>query len=248
MTALLILLLLGEPERLVNADELEVTITSVDCASAPSKIFAVLRGDEEATVDLDRVGTECRWRGVIGAPEHVTIGQTTVSLRLRGARTGCRLAIEGRNPTNPNKSVAILRLPYPPPTAGDLQIAGWPFPGRVAYVRIVEPDLDRPQGTFACREKGLLQRQRTIRDVMFETETLEFSLMKPSLQGAISFALKESFDDDSATHKIPTETILRAIARKRGGSAEAGYRISPAAMQNDAKELGKFGMTLEPPK
>jgi hypothetical protein len=242
---------IGSPAQTVLANRIEVSIAKGDCESTPKTIFAVVKENDDVTYPLSLEGT-CLWRGPTDTP--VKVGETLVSFRLRGRRTRCRRATSAQtDPQDWRKSVTRFVIDSPPRTASDLKVAGKPRGTKLVYDRVVEPDPDKPEGTFPCREHGVIQDGQPVIDVMFSAEELQFRLERNGLKIPIRFALDEELQKDiradqkTQVKTINPPTIERAVSRWRNNQPRRP-EIPEDFTELVHGQLGDLKMTLEPPR
>jgi hypothetical protein len=169
-SALILLIPLAiEAQTDSTTHKVDITLTGADCVSAPDVIQVVVASkDRESFPAYRDKAKPCRWTGEKpGAPFRIT---DTLSVRLAGARSDCRLPSEvSGSPTDP-EPVGQLTFPYNPGSANQLTITTEKA-FYVSYVREM-PAVEGLTGSRRCREEAFFRRVDTVSDVAFEDETL----------------------------------------------------------------------------
>ena len=228
--------------------KIEITLTGVDCAKA-TEVFVVADGNDRTQLNATRDQSDpCRWHAE-QSERPFPISRTRFSLRFRGARSGCRYAIEV--PDEKLEPVGLLQFVYSQNHARDLEIAIDSAKLHLTYLRRLPAD-DTDQESVECREHARIKGTATLTDVLLEDETLYLYIGladKPPDAGWIRFddALRQMILRDEGKNR-PTKlgpddfggSIVREIARQE---TDAPPYVSDNEAQALAAELRKKGFT-----
>ncbi|MDP9192077.1 MAG: hypothetical protein M3P06_10305 [Acidobacteriota bacterium] len=224
----------------------EITLTGVDCAKA-TEVFVVADGNDRTQMNATRnQSNPCRWHA-----EHserpFPISRTRFSLRFRGARSGCRYAVE--IPDEKLEPVGALTFVYSQNHARDLEIAIDSAKLHLTYLRHLPAD-ETDQDSVECREHAWVKGTATLTDVLLDDETLHLYIglaAKPLDAGWIRFddALRQVILRDAGKNRStklgPDDlggAIVREIARQE---TDAPPYVSGNEAQTLAAELRKKG-------
>lgn len=168
-----------EPHFSVTAHWIDVTLTGSACGNV-SRLSMVLNGNDREAFALDKdPATLCHWTKKYDEGFYLRPKPAYFSLRLGGARSECRNAIEIPRPGG--EPAGQLKFRVTPNNARDVNVhagSGSEEPVLVRYVRHVKKDRTA-SGSIRCEEHGLLDEAgpQPISDVNFGREDLRLQFL-----------------------------------------------------------------------
>lgn len=160
----------------VNVRKIAIELTGVECADV-SQVFVIANGVDGAQLKAERDKPDgCRWT-YESPKEPYVLGRTRFSLRLRGARTPCRYAVEAEDREDKRKRIGYLVFAYEPNDADDLTITTVPPKFDLTYSRKLSAD-KRNKQNVECDEGDIGEKpgMAKLKDVSLLDETLDLEI------------------------------------------------------------------------
>jgi hypothetical protein len=213
------------------------------CPAPPPIIGVVRDGDEGEQFEATWQEKLKLWVGEWRPGEDKKTFDATgasVSLRLKGARTGCLKSTAAADKEEPGGTWAFVSFGCNDLRARNVTIDGI-VPAPVSYVRQLEK---RDKDTEACLEWGILDTHHTVNDVRFPDEFLFLKLRGlknarlPALLINHPAVIKDAEKPGDKTATLDQKTILRALRVQRSQTrAGASPSLSSNSSTNDVLNL-----------